>query len=407
MRIVFITQWFPPEHAPIGYMILELSQALVLEGHDVTIITSFPNHPTGKVYPGYKVSGYQKSNEFGVNILRVYQFISENRSLLFRAFGYLSFTLSACVALLRLRKFNVIFSLTQPLFLGFFLPFISKYKGSTLIFNVQDLHPDALVKLGLLKNPFLISILRSVERMIIHKSDRLAVISNGFRDHCVNLGASIDKIQVIPNWINDDSINPTDRVNPFREKLEIAESTFVILYAGTLGHVADYMCLLNAAKFIDSYELDIKFVVVGEGTSVDKMKRDINSMRLSSFIHVPFQPRHMLSYVQGISDVSIVTISPGAGINSVPSKVLGYMAAARPIIAAADENTETARVISNAKCGLVCSPGNPEALGYAILQLFNDRNLRDVYALNGFNYMKANFSKSRIIEKYIKFIIST
>lgn len=402
MNLTILTQWFPPEHAPIGYMIKELADELVSDGHDVTIITGFPNHPSGIVFGGYKKKWMQVEYIGSVRVIRVWLATSPKRTRWRRLFTFITFTLTSAWALVRYTKVQLIFAVFQPLSVGVTLPFLARMKGAKLILNIQDLHPDVPIELGLVSNPVLIRALKMIEWVGYAKSDGLAVICDSFKTHCAARGGKDSAIDVIPNWIDLNEIKPENRNNNFRDKIGLNESHFVVLYAGTIGWVSGANIMLDVACQL--LELSsIRIVFVGEGAMVPELKTEVATRKLTNVIFVPFQRRSILSEVQSVSDVSVISLKPGKGKTSVPSKVLGYMAAARPIVASVDSDSETASMIVQASCGRVVEPGNSVKFAEEICALQFDSDLRRKLGMNGRNYLEQHYAKGIITKKYIDF----
>jgi colanic acid biosynthesis glycosyl transferase WcaI len=402
MKIFFVTQWFPPEHTPIGHMFLELAEWLVSCGYDVTVVTGFPNHPSGVVFAGYNKQCFFEEYIGEVRIWRVYLHTSKNLSFLNRALSFLTFTIMSTLIMLIKGTPQIIFSVLQPLSMGLVLPFVAKVKNARLVFNIQDLHPDAQIKLGIIKNPFLIALLKKIEEFSYRTADGLTTICDGFKNHCIACGGRRESIAVIPNWIDLNDIRPSQRCNAFRSECGLKENDFVVLYAGTIGMVSGATIMLDVASRLESHS-DIKFVFVGDGPILDVLKTRSISLNIKNISFFPFQPRERLNFVQAMADISVVTLQPGSGEMSVPSKVLGYMAAARPIIASVESGSETASFMNKAKAGVVTPPEDSEAMAKSILSLKNDPSLRKQLGGNGRAYLEWYLSKDQICREYKDF----
>jgi colanic acid biosynthesis glycosyl transferase WcaI len=404
--IAIVTAWFPPEAAPFGQMMFELAHHLVETGLKVDVITSIPNHPEGVLFDGWRNRLLQVEHpREGLRILRVGALLrgqgqrGHRRGRWQRIAGYLTFTaLVSLVASWRVRP-RLVFGVLQPLTIAPVLSILARLRGARLAFNVQDLHPDAAISLGLVRNPWIIRVLKWLERGAYRKADALAVISAGFRDHCVARGAAPDDVAVIPNWIDLDEIRPLARQSSIRAELGIAPEAFVALYAGTIGHVSGAQVMLEAAALLQAHA-DLHVVFIGEGPLVPGLQRECAARGLARVHFLPFQPRARLNEVQGVGDVSVVTLLRGYGRISIPSKILGYMAAARPVIAAVDADSETARFISSARGGLVIEPENAPGLAAAIVALRDDRARARALGLAGRSYLEVTQSKGEVLERY-------
>ncbi len=404
-KAYLVTQWFPPEQAPIGYMIRELALELVRAGWKVTVITGFPNHPSGVVFKGYNRRLFQETTDGDLRVWRVFLTTGSSRSSFSRAVSFATFTLFSSLALLMGGGAGLIFAVLQPLSVGLTLPIIAKIRGAKLVFNVQDLHPDVPIQLGLVKSPFLIALLRRLETFAYCSADGLAVICDQFKTHCIHRGGRSEHIAVIPNWIDVDEVRPSSRANSFRVSTGCDANDFVVLYAGTIGLVSGAQIVIECAEILSHTE-KVKFIFVGDGPLVPHLKFIVNAKKLKNVFFYPFQSREILGQVQAISNVSLVTLHKDATEHSVPSKVLGYMAAGRPVIAAVDVKSETAAFILRATCGLVTPPDDAQALAHAIQYMMNNPAKCELMAKAGRTYVERNCSKDSVTRKYISFFNS-
>ena len=181
----------------------------------------------------------------------------------------------------------------------------------------------------------------------------------------------------------------------------LSDGDCVVLYAGTIGFVSGVEIILNAADKLRSQK-DIKFLFVGDGPLVGKLRQRSEKLSLDNTIFAPFQDKNILNDVQATADISLVTMRQGKGNFSVPSKVLSYMAATRPVIASVDAETETARQISRADCGIVVPAGDSDAIADAILNLHKSDELRARLGINGRKYLEENLNRNTVLEKYRK-----
>ncbi|MDJ0926096.1 MAG: glycosyltransferase family 4 protein [Gammaproteobacteria bacterium] len=389
-------------------MMAELAECLAAQGKNVDIITSFPNHPGGTIHEGWRNRLLQIEHPAdGIRVLRVLTLARRSGhsgnppGRAKRIAASLVFTLAAAsVALFRTRP-RVIFSVLQPLTVGLPLMAVSRLKGARLAFNVQDLHPDALVALGLVRQRAVIAILRWLERTSYRRADGLAVICDRFRDHCLERGAAPDRVRVIPNWVDLDEIRPSDRVSTVRSELGLDERDFVALYAGTIGLVSGAEVVLDAAVLLQ--QQPIQFVFVGEGQLVGQLERIAAEKNLTNVHFLPFQPRNRVNDVLALGDVSLVTLLPGHGRTSVPSKVLAYMAAGRAVVASVEADCETARFVQAAQAGYVIPARDSQALAQMLSRLQGQRGEVVATGRNGRQFLEEHHTKRQVLSLYQKF----
>jgi colanic acid biosynthesis glycosyl transferase WcaI len=231
------------------------------------------------------------------------------------------------------------------------------------------------------------------------------VLSEGFRYTLIKeKEVPAEKITVIPVWLDAQDIVPKPRDNLWRREMGIGAEKFVVLYAGTIGLVSGAEMVVEAAKNLQSYE-DILFLFVGWGQSRDRVEAEARKAGLRNMRFLPFQPRERLSEVQATADISLVTLAPGRGKTSVPSKVLGYMAAGRPVLAAVDAACDTAALIKRAECGVAVLPGNAKVISEEILNLFKNPQWRQDSGLKGRKYFEENFERSKVLGRFLDLIV--
>lgn len=398
MKIVIICQWYPPEYAPIGVMLQELSRDLAAKGHEITVITGYPNHPLGVLFEGYQKRLFSEEWDGAVRIIRCWLYTSPKRSNVRRGLNYLSFALLSLLAALRLKKQDMLFMVSPPLSNGLIAILLKKLKGLNFVFNVQDIYPDAGIAAGIIRNPLLIRALSKLELLTYRMSEAVAVISVGFRKNLTDKGIAPQKVHVLSNWIDAVEIAPTSKDNPFARKHGLA-GKFVVLYSGTIGLISGAGILLDCAERLQ-WASDIVFLLVGEGGAKDAIMAGAKERRLKNLLFLPFQPRQILSQVQSSADISVVTLFKGRGSSSVPSKVLGYMAVARPVVASVDPDSDTAQLVARAECGICVAAEDAEQLTAAILALYGDREKSLQLGYNGRAFLMANCSRQKMTAQY-------
>lgn len=365
-RLTIVTQWFPPEQSPFGRMMSELSTGLAACGWDVTIVTGFPNHPQGSVFCGYRKRWLTQEYIGPVRVLRVWLATFSSRTLLARLATFVSFTLTASWRLLVASRPDVIFAVLQPLSIGLTLPVLARIKGARLVLNVQDLHPDAQIQLGIVRSRWSIRMLRAIESYAYSHCSALTVICDRFRQHVISRGASSGRVFLLENWIDTDRICPQEAAgSAFRRDNGFSDADFVVLWAGTLGHVSGATVIIEAATVL-LQQPTVRFLIVGEGPLRESLIAQAAALALTNVTFLPFQPENLLAAMQSCADVSLVTVRRNIAEVSVPSKVLAYFAAGRPVIACVPEQSETARIIRCAAAGIVVPPDDGQALAAAV-----------------------------------------
>jgi len=302
------------------------------------------------------------------------------------------------IASIFLHKHDIALMYSPPLTLGLASWGLRLIKRIPFILNVQDLFPQSIIDLGLLKNSKIIRFFEWLERFVYHRSDRITVHSEGNRRHVLRKEIPEVKIDVLHNWVDTDFIQPGSRMNTFRREFDLGES-FVVSFAGVLGYSQDIGVILEAADLLKSHT-DISWVIVGDGVEKERLSMKSDQMGLTKVQFIPMQPRDKYPEVLRASDVSLTTLHRDVKTPVVPSKILSIMAAGRPVVAAMDLKGDAPKLIETAKCGFCLPPGNSKMLAEKILSLYQDRNLCQEMGMNGRKYAEEHLSLSACVSKY-------
>jgi colanic acid biosynthesis glycosyl transferase WcaI len=380
MRILLISPYYAPDLGPSAPLFTMLSEGLVKQGHSVSVITTVPHYPSGKVSPSYRGKWIQRSTENQVVVNRV-RLPSVNRSnFAFRLLQFFCYQVGAVEAEFK-KKYDVVIVANPALWTWMPFAYYACLRHKPAVFSVHDIYPDVGVTLGVFRNKFIIAAVAFLERFCLNRSFIVRILSESFRPGLRNLGIPDDKMALVYDWVDTDLIRPLPRDNQFAQEYNLKDR-FVVLYAGNIGLSQGLENLLTAAEQLGA-QPDICFLFVGDGPGREQLITQANSRNLTNVQFIPFQPRSRLPEVLGSADVSIVILRRGVGIGSLPSKTFSILASGRPIIASVDEQSETWDLVQKAQAGLCIEPENPLALVKAILMLKNDQNLRERLGQNG------------------------
>jgi colanic acid biosynthesis glycosyl transferase WcaI len=288
-----------------------------------------------------------------------------------RAIGFLGFSLLAGIAGLRtggwFRRVDAVIAMSPPLTLGLTGWLVGRCRRAPLIFNIQDVFPDAAVKTGAIDNRFIIGAASWLERLTYHRAAAITVLSDDLRDNvAAKIGPSrADRVHVIPNFVDTDVLRPGDRDTAYRRELGIGLQP-VVLYAGNVGYSQSLGLVVEAARRCP----DVAFVINGDGSARADVERD--AAGLENVYFAGYQPSDRLAEVLATGDVHVVPLRTGLGDVSVPSKTYSSLATARPVVAAIDPGTEITRLLSTSGGGVSVRPDDPEAFVAAIRALVDD-----------------------------------
>jgi colanic acid biosynthesis glycosyl transferase WcaI len=351
-RLLVFNQYYRPGVEATGQLLADLCGELACD-FDVTIVTA-----TGRNAP----AGRELRD--GVEILRVRSTAFERRRLSLRSLNYATYLLSSMVAGLRCKRPDVVLSMTDPPVIGDMALIVAKRFRAPVVVVVQDVFPETAVQLGRLENRSVVFLLRALVRGYLQRADRIVAIGETMRTRLVAKGGRADRITVIPNWVDTSAISPAVRDNAWAREHGL-DRGFVVMHSGNVGHAQDLETLIRAATLLGDLG-DLRVAIIGGGARHGEVVKLAASLDAAQVTFLPYQPRESLSQSLSSADVHVVGLARGLAGYVVPSRLYGILAVARPVIVAADDDSETAQLVQTIGCGLVVPPGRPDALAAAI-----------------------------------------
>lgn len=395
MKILLLSGYYYPEQIGAGVWVRQLASDLKALGHDVSVLTSFPNYPQGRIFEGYRGRFFQRETVDEISVIRTWTYATRSKAFWARIAAFGSFCVSALIGGLAARiRADVVYAILPPLPLGISAALLAKAAGARLAINIQDIYPDVAVSLGVLRNRRAIRFFESMEGWIYNHAHRVVVISEGFRLNLLTKGVPANKIVVVPNWADADAIQPAERENAFRSR-NSQPGDFVVLYSGGLSHNSHLEPVLEAARQLAGEPF--RFLIAGEGVHKAALVDRANQLGLRNVSFLPFQPLDQYAEALAAADATLVTLHPGATFASVPSKVYKQMAAARPILAVADRRSEIARLVEESGCGLAIPPDDMFGLAAALRRLASRREEAARMGAAGRGYITDVCSRTRCV----------
>ncbi|KYH30144.1 MULTISPECIES: glycosyltransferase family 4 protein [Clostridium] len=404
MKILFLTQYCPPEVGAPQNRIFEFAKELKKLGHDITILTAMPNYPKGEIFDEYKGKKVLKEELEGIKIVRTSIYATKEKSFTKRMRNYLSFTFSSVFQGAKyIEKQDVIITESPPLFLGWSGYVLSKLKGAKFVFNVSDLWPESAIKLGVLNNKLFIKMSTWLEEFCYRKADAVTGQTKGIVDNIVNRGFDKSKVHLITNGVNTEFFKKENRDENFRKEIGI-ENKFSIVYAGIHGLAQGLEVVIEAAEILKDYK-DIQFIFIGDGPEKGKLINMSKEKNLENVKFLPVQPKSNMPRIIASMDATVIPLKKlDLFKGALPSKMFEALASQLPIILAVEG--EAAKLINDAQAGIVVEPENPEAIAEAALKLYNDIELRKELGRNGRKYVMENFSRESITKKLEKILLN-
>jgi colanic acid biosynthesis glycosyl transferase WcaI len=409
VKILYVSQYFPPEMGAPAARVSELSRHWVSAGHDVTVLTGFPNYPTGKLAPGYRGKFWRlliKENLDGINVVRTWLVPLPNRKAFGRMLNHSSFCLSAAFAGLFLSRPDVIIATSPQLLVGLSGWFLARMKRVPFVFEVRDLWPESLAAVGMGDASSLLY--RSLERIakfLYRHSDRIVVVSPAFKDYLVqHMHIDANKIFVVQNGVETDVFDPSRANRNLKKDLGL-EGRLVVSYIGTMGMAHGLEKILETAAYLQLVRPEILFLLVGEGSDKGRIVSLATSNRLRNVRFMDEQPRENIPGYIGASDICLVLLKKSDIFKAViPTKMLEFMSCARPIILGVDGQAR--KIIEQAQAGISIRPESVTDLTDAVVKLSSDARLRSELGRNGRKYILQHFSRPQTALQYLELLES-
>jgi len=398
MRITFLCQYFPPEMGAPSARTFEHARHWAALGHDVTVITGFPNHPTGAIRPEYRGYFVKREKVEGIDLLRTWIYVAANRGFTKRVLNFLSFFFSSLIlGSVMTRRPDVVVGTSPQFFCAVAAYLLSRVKRAPFVFEVRDIWPQSAIELGALRNPLLIRFLEAIETHLYRHAALVVAVAESTRHHLISKGVPAEKIRIIPNGI-DAKFLASANTTPEQARDELGlNGSFIVSYIGTHGMSHALETVLLAAKEF-SGDPAIHFLFVGEGAEKEKLKRFAAELQLGNVTFVDQQPRERLLAFYRASDLGVVSLKRLPIFKKVlPSKLFELMGVGCPVICSVEG--EAAGLVEKAEAGLCVEPENVEALIEAIKRLRSDAELRGRMSANGQRFVTAHYLRSALAEE--------
>jgi len=395
LRIMFLTHYFPPEVGAPQTRMYELARRLHSGGDTVTVVTAFPNYPTGVIREGYRGRFAMEERMDGVRILRRWVFATPNSGFFKRIVNHFSFVLSSLTAARKVGQVDVMFVQSPPLLIGISALTFSAIKRAPLVFNVSDIWPQSAIELGVLRNRTAIRLAEWLERLIYRRAARITVPTPGILQRLASRVVPSTKLFLLTNGVDCEIYRPTPPDADLARALGL-EGRKVFMYAGTHGLSQGLDVILEAAKL--TTDPSVLFVLAGEGADKAQLLAKAEADQIRNVIFLPNQPQDSMPALLNLAYAAVITLKPLDLFKAaLPSKMFEAMAVGRPIVASMWG--EAAQLVETAGCGLVAEPGDPGSLGAAVAALAADPERARRMGQQGREYVTEHFNRQRLAER--------
>ena len=388
---------YAPEFTSNAIVITGLAQQLAARGHAITVLAGTPHYQLPCVPPGYLWWPYRHESREGVKVIRCWAF-PKSQGKVAKFLNYATFTLTSLIAGLFTRRPEAVIVVSPPFWLGFNALFLRLFRRCAVIYNAQDLFPDAYLASQEVRAGWLTRAMSGLVTRIYRASDRITVITGSFAEAIAAWGIDREKVITIPNFVDTTAVTPLPRANSFRRRHAL-DDKYVVMYAGNIGYTHGAELLVEAAARLATIP-DLLFLVIGGGSKQADLARLARERHLANVQFLPTQPREFLSEMLAAADVFVLTSKPGVGKTSFPGRIYNCLLAARPVVASFDEDSDLAHVLRSAGAGIVTPPGNVEDFCQALTTLYHDPALRERLGGRGAEFMAHHYSPQAVVEQY-------
>jgi len=395
-RFIFVNRFFCPDHSATSQILSDLAFHLANAGRDVHVVTSTQIYDDPKA--GLPVSEIID----GVHVHRVPSTGFGRDKLLGRSIDYISFYQSMWRCLVALaRPGDIIVTKTDPPLTSVVAMTAARRNGARLVNWLQDIYPETAIALGVpfIRGPLAASLV-ALRNRSLREAEATVVVGDLMARKVETLGAPASRVHVIPNWCNDEEIQPVPQAkNPLRPAWGLA-GQFVLGYSGNLGRAHEFETVLAAAERLRN-EPQFIFLMIGGGKRFDELSRAVKRQGLtSSFRFTPYQEQKMLSNSLAVADAHWLSLNPKLEGLIVPSKFYGIAAAGKPIIVIGDKNGEIARRVQQHGCGIVVAPGDTDAMIDALRLLANAPRTISEMGRQARAMLDAHFTRQKALQRW-------
>lgn len=370
MKILFLSDNFPPEGNAPATRLYEHAIRWVRAGHEVTVITCAPNFPEGKLFAGYRNRLHQVEMIEGIRVVRVWTYITANEGFLKRTLDYISFMVSGFIAGLFEKRPDVVVATSPQFFCAIGGWALSRFKRRPYVFELRDLWPASITAVGAMRKNLVIRALERIEMFLYRQADAIISVTESFREELAARGIPREKIHVVINGVDLERYQPRARDEQLEAEFNL-QGKFVAGYMGTHGMAHALPKVLEAAEGL-RHRKDIAFFFAGAGAERAKVEAIVAERGLDNVRLIPRQPKERMPALWSICDLSLVPLRDTPVFSTViPSKIFESMGMGVPILMSLPEGEATG-IIRRSGAGVCVPPEDPQAMAEAICQLADD-----------------------------------
>jgi glycosyltransferase involved in cell wall biosynthesis len=398
MRIAVYSHYFVPEIGAPSARVYDMAINWIAAKDSVEVVTCFPNHPTGRVYDGYRSARYAEEIIDGIRVHRHWTYVTPNKGLMKKTLGHLSFVPSAGLnSTRRLSRPQIIIGTSPTLFAAQAAALAARRYRVPFVMEVRDLWPAIFVELGVLKNRALIGLLERWEMSLYRQARRVVTVTERFRDNLIERGIPASKVVTITNGADTKFWSTSEAQADLRKKMRL-EGKFVVLYIGAHGISQGLRTILQAAERVRS-KSEIVFMLVGEGAEKEGLMAFAKERSLTNVIFQEPVGKSEVRDFYALADVGLVPLRDIAGFDAfIPSKMFEFMAMARPVLGSV--RGEAAEILQRSGGAIVVKPEDDEAIAAGLINLLEDPAKRETMGEAGRKFVCEEYSRTLLASRY-------
>lgn len=398
MKIVILTQYFPPEVGAPQNRLFELAVRMAAKGDEVTVLTSMPNYPEMKIHEKYKGKIFFREDMNGLKVFRSWIFVSKSKSILFRLINYYSFVISSfLIGAFKLKETDFLICESPPLFLGKTGWLLSVITRARFVFNVSDLWPESAEKLGLVSDRKVLWLSTKLEEFLYKKSFLITGQTQGIVKN-INDRFPEKRVWWLPNGV-DISLFKAEKNSEWKLSRGFSEDDFIFLYAGIIGHAQGLEVILKCAEKTLNNQ-SVKYLLLGSGPEKDRLMQLKIDLKLTNvYFEEPVTKAEMKEVLSSVNAAIIPLRKLDLFLGAIPSKIFENLAMKVPVILGVDGEAKEL-FVNRGKCALYFEPENVSELYNCVLKIVNDKVFANALSENGIVYVAENFNRDQIAENF-------
>jgi glycosyltransferase involved in cell wall biosynthesis len=404
MRILFFTHYYPPEVNAPASRTSEHCRIWAQAGHDVTVVTCAPNHPKGVLYQGVRNKLFQTDMDGKVKVVRVWTFLASNEGFTRRILNYVSYMISATLAVPRLPRPDIVVS-TSPQFFCGLTGFAAKMlRRVPWVLEIRDIWPESIVAVGAMRKSMVIRALEWLEVFSYKRADKIVAVTDSFVSHIGERCQGTEKIHVIKNGVDLDLFQRATDGAAVKAKFGL-DGRFVAAYAGTHGMAHGLNTILDAAALLKD-DPRFAFLLVGDGAERSHLVERARSMALDNVHFAGQLPKSEMPAIWAVTDVSLILLRQSDTFTKVlPSKMFEAMAMECPIVLGVEG--EAKALLEAAGAGIAITPESAKELAAAVTRLADDKALRERLGRQGAAHVREHYGRAKLAMRYLDLLEST